>query len=234
MSSTIAPGTMYSLDDIRNYFSENPGCDFEVSGSYTPADPPMYEFAYQGEHKIQEMRESVDMPKTEIIWHTHPPISKYYPSTEDLVRIIKQKHLAHTSIIFTAYGVWVLKCNPPDKIKDKPIIAQLSSDIQSVGHFFYHRTNKGTEYDLNIKTNLIPEYIKRITQIMNRNGIPYSINWYEYEEFDINVAINVITGGKKIKNKTNQNKKVKTVKKHKKNKKTKKQKNKKQKEINNI
>jgi len=43
-----------------------------------------------------------------IIWHTHPVDSKPYPSSRDILKIIKNK-LISTSIIFTTLGFWVLK-----------------------------------------------------------------------------------------------------------------------------
>ena len=42
-----------------------------------------------------------------IVWHTHPTVSKMYPSLIDLFKIIK--YSSHTSIIFTIHGYWVMR-----------------------------------------------------------------------------------------------------------------------------
>jgi len=44
---------------------------------------------------------------SQVIYHTHPNISKFYPSSEDILKIVKEKNKEiMCSIIFTKYGIW--------------------------------------------------------------------------------------------------------------------------------
>ena len=43
------------------------------------------------------------------IWHTHSHVSKFYPSPEDILKVIKSKNI-HTEFIYTSPVVWTLTC----------------------------------------------------------------------------------------------------------------------------
>ena len=43
-----------------------------------------------------------------MIWHTHPNVSKVYPSLVDVLKVLK--HSIKRSYIFTPYGYWLLEC----------------------------------------------------------------------------------------------------------------------------
>lgn len=43
-----------------------------------------------------------------VLWHTHPAVSKIYPSLVDIIKVIK--HSTVKSFIFTHYGYWELSC----------------------------------------------------------------------------------------------------------------------------
>lgn len=42
---------------------------------------------------------------SEIYYHTHPNNSKFYPSHEDIIKVMKKNEIM-SSIIFTKYGIW--------------------------------------------------------------------------------------------------------------------------------
>lgn len=43
------------------------------------------------------------------IWHTHPKVSKGYPSKEDIIKVLKNNKVEY-SLIFTTWGIWVVNC----------------------------------------------------------------------------------------------------------------------------
>jgi len=43
---------------------------------------------------------------SEYIWHTHPYGSKSYPSSTDILKVIKKKNDVKCSLIFTPWGIW--------------------------------------------------------------------------------------------------------------------------------
>ena len=46
-------------------------------------------------------------PYQQVIWHTHPLHSKYYPSYQDILKIIKHINI-NQSYILTSQGFWIL------------------------------------------------------------------------------------------------------------------------------
>lgn len=52
---------------------------------------------------------------TKYILHTHPEQHRAYPSAEDIIKVIKHKHISF-SFIATTWGIWLLEC----KINKKP------------------------------------------------------------------------------------------------------------------
>ena len=46
-------------------------------------------------------------PYQQVIWHTHPLQSKYYPSYQDILKIIKHINI-NQSYILTSQGFWIL------------------------------------------------------------------------------------------------------------------------------
>lgn len=54
---------------------------------------------------------------SEIYYHTHPNISKFYPSYEDIRKVMKRNEIM-SSIIFTKYGIWEIVRKNRDKYFD--------------------------------------------------------------------------------------------------------------------
>ena len=94
---------------------------------------------------LMEKRLSCHLPRyRSIIWHTHPYISKGYPSAEDIVKVLKNANIL-TSIIFTIWGIWQL-----DFSKSYPELAEETIKKQWINYIdtkisppLYFGTEKG-------------------------------------------------------------------------------------------
>jgi hypothetical protein len=77
-----------------------------------------------------------------IIWHSHPKVSKFYPSLEDILKIIKlnNKKIKY-SYIFTGFGFWTLK-----SINHIDVDTISPKQINDLLDRLYFGTNKGREY----------------------------------------------------------------------------------------
>jgi hypothetical protein len=104
------------------------------------------------------------IPKYEdIIWHSHPIVSKSYPSGIDIYKLIEHNSIK-ISIIFTNWGVWQIRYknyysgNPPDK---KSTILELDKH----GHDLYvlERGRKLVLDDEDVE--LINSYISKLMRI---------------------------------------------------------------------
>lgn len=109
-----------------------------------------------------------------VVWHTHPHVSKIYPSLADILKVLK--HNTHTSFIFTKYGLWKLTCpNKYEWLRDENYRALISGDIEPVLDNFYYRTNNGKEISI--------DAVKYFTTMMNTGintgyGIEdFSVEW---------------------------------------------------------
>lgn len=91
-----------------------------------------------------------------VIWHTHPLISKGYPSAEDLSKVRKHEKIKN-SIIFTKWGIWQIIYNgPANEISEKAryyIHGQISYDLYKI-----RRSNEISNENM----GLINNYIDRI------------------------------------------------------------------------
>lgn len=56
-----------------------------------------------------EGRLSCIPPNAPTIWHTHPRISKFYPSVEDMCKVLKTTNQTTKSLIYTAVGMWTIE-----------------------------------------------------------------------------------------------------------------------------
>jgi len=112
-------------------------------------------------------------PILPVLWHTHPKISKYYPSIEDLLSII-ESDIIEKSYIYTIYGYWTIKYLHflDDYTYRKPIIDL----ITDASNKFYWRTGRGREYNL----REINQFIQKINQLKDIIGNTFSIEWHRY------------------------------------------------------
>uniref|UniRef100_A0A6C0CZR6 JAB domain-containing protein n=1 Tax=viral metagenome TaxID=1070528 RepID=A0A6C0CZR6_9ZZZZ len=84
------------------------------------------------------------------IWHTHPYISKSYPSPEDLLKVLKHPDNIKISILFTAWGIWEISLTDRENI-DSNIITHLPYHIdklQKICDVLYKKTYQNkTNYE---------------------------------------------------------------------------------------
>ena len=117
-----------------------------------------------------------------VVWHTHPNVSKMYPSLVDIFKIVK--HSSHTSYIFTRYGYWLLTYEDKDENFDSrlanPLVATIKADLDN----FYHETGKGMQYNADAITYLV----NNINAAMEEHGMAgYRIQWYDVNDNNLSV-----------------------------------------------
>lgn len=79
------------------------------------------------------------------IWHTHSFTMKGYPSTEDILKIIKLRNLPFqikASFIFTSWGIWELSTYGKVKLS-KEMKNYLLNKLNPVWYGIYQISNKG-------------------------------------------------------------------------------------------
>jgi len=116
-----------------------------------------------------------------VVWHTHPHVSKIYPSLVDILKVLK--HSTHTSIIFTQHGIWKLTCpNKYEWLKDEKYRGLISDDLEPVLNNFYVMTNNGKE----ISTATVNYFTTTMNTVINTGyGIEnFSVEWMGMEGLD--------------------------------------------------
>ena len=80
-------------------------------------------------------------PYKEYLWHTHPINSKSYPSTEDILKVLKPRSKPNQildSILFSAWGIWEFHCS------NKQDTSGINTDIlNGLFNNLYHSTYTG-------------------------------------------------------------------------------------------
>jgi len=93
-----------------------------------------------------------------IVWHSHPTSSKFYPSLEDILKIIKQKNaIIDYSYIFTKFGFWTLHSIEHIEIDDL-----LPERITNLLNELYFNTTKGRVYN----AESVDIFINKINQLL--------------------------------------------------------------------
>lgn len=77
------------------------------------------------------------------IWHTHPNTSKYYPSREDILKILKHD-IIRFSYLFTQYGYWLMNFEGKLPSVEDPALHKFINDTNEK---FYHATNSGRTFN---------------------------------------------------------------------------------------
>jgi hypothetical protein len=108
------------------------------------------------------------------LWHTHPAISKYYPSFEDIVKVLK--HQINISTIYTKYGYWVLKCPTQyEYFPDAPYA--FIPTVNKLLDNFYKQTNNGKDYN-SVAIQFLTTHIT--TVIQNSFAKDFTLEWNTY------------------------------------------------------
>jgi hypothetical protein len=102
-----------------------------------------YVLTHIGPEKTETSRGTCNQVKAPIIWHTHSSSSKYYPSIEDINKVLKYTEI-NTSYIYTRYGYWTLNYSGERILTDSEI--QVLNEI--LRQFYINiNTANGREYN---------------------------------------------------------------------------------------
>jgi hypothetical protein len=127
-----------------------------------------------------DMRESckaININKSPYYFHTHPIISRSYPSSEDITNILKHPQKYEVSVIATRWGIYMLKksfyvLNNP--LKDKNKLKIMKKDISNIIRWIGKIENdKGFKQDIyekrltTIELNEINKYINELIKLTN-------------------------------------------------------------------
>ena len=103
-----------------------------------------------------------------IIWHTHPNTSKYYPSLEDILKVLKHE-IIYFSYIFTQYGYWTMYFEGAYKHVADPKFIKF---VEDVNNKFYFESGNGREYN----SKAIDYYVNKLSSTIE--GFQISFNTY--------------------------------------------------------
>ena len=162
------------IQSIKQHINEK---NFEISGKY---ERGVFYMINEGPPITKGNRGSVMIDYNPIVWHTHPSIAKYYPSVEDVCKVLKKHNGIETyvSIIFTVHGVWVLSNfvkPPPDPDADSLLREAIEDEINS---HFYENTNEGKDYN----AEAIKTYLKNIKTLMNGWSYDFDIHFFRNDD----------------------------------------------------
>ena len=162
ISERARNGTVFTVseEDIYNSVDND---SFEICGHMNERN---YTFMTIGA-RDSSGRKYCDIGSAEKLWHTHPSTSKYYPSVEDLLKVLTD---CNHSEIFTKYGKWIIFCNT--KIpKNRTTVFE--DELKKLTHAFYHATEKGRTYNEAVTLSLGDN----ISQYMIDQGLDYGMVW---------------------------------------------------------
>ena len=94
-----------------------------------------------GPPKSADVRGSCSQLAATSIWHTHSTASKYYPSIEDINKILKHEKI-HISKIFTQHGDWTMEYQG----ESVSILEQQDLLNDTIFTPFYEDTEQGHAY----------------------------------------------------------------------------------------
>ncbi len=160
-----------SITEIRKSIDDD---NFEICGYI---DKVNRKFIYINRGEPKKTKEKASCPFSEIkkhkySWHTHPSISKYYPSTTDLWKNFKYNQ--KTMIIFTRYGMWKIEYD--GKTKYNKIPQEINDKIKKIEKFFYDNTNKGRDWN----KEAVDKYKKEINELLKLTNKSFNIRFIEY------------------------------------------------------
>lgn len=108
------------------------------------------------------------------IFHTHPYTSKFYPSLQDMQKILKQSKIEY-SVIFTGLGIWVLKLS--GSFSEELINSEkIKFTIKKANDILYSKTDGGYKFN----KQAVNEYI----EILQKKFKKLQIKFYSWEEID--------------------------------------------------
>lgn len=100
-----------------------------------------------------------------VIWHTHP--DKFYPSVEDIMKIIKHPTI-QVSFIITNEGYWILYRLNDNKYNDIN-----NKNIDYINNKLYFKTKKGRKYNEEAVNNYVTSINKLLHNILYIEFLPW-------------------------------------------------------------
>jgi len=120
--------------------------------------------------KQDEDRMSCIPPNAPTIWHTHPRVSKFYPSVEDMCTVLKTKNKITKSLIFTVVGIWTIESR---KKVWRIIPKEVFHRLKTINDGLYNKSKRG-------KTNPGPQvlanYMAELEEVMRKAGLSWGIS----------------------------------------------------------
>jgi hypothetical protein len=115
---------------------------------------------------IEGRRACVSDNNHNYIWHTHPYVSKSYPSAEDVRKVlrVRSKHPNNprVSVIFTKWGVWKIAVEHKVKLSQE-LKEFIIEELNTIATSLYRGTKGGHEYN-GVK---VIEYIYNVNKFIN-------------------------------------------------------------------
>ena len=118
--------------------------NYEKCGTIKKEDGKYIMTIHEKESNQNELRNHCNLEYYDkIIWHSHPKISKFYPSLEDILKSIKTKNSQIIySYIFTQFGFWTLYTINHIEVSD-----ELKNKINDLLNKLYFMTERGRKYN---------------------------------------------------------------------------------------
>jgi hypothetical protein len=161
--SSSKSNSKISTDELEGIYAELQDRNDEVCGFLKSNKTDNYlELDEQENISRDYSRNSCQTRKSKkMIYHTHPFVSKSYPSIEDIFKIVKMKNkIIKVSIIFTRWGIWELICNKKIEKIPKEIINKVNDQLTNI----YENQNNG-KGELRSKS-LLQKSINNINKIL--------------------------------------------------------------------
>ena len=123
-----------------------------------------------------------------VYFHTHPITSKAYPSSEDILTVMKVKPFQIKKyLIFTAWGIWVLSSSKKDDFSSAEKTAMTLKKLNEFGEELYRNTKRG-RMELTPKNSDrlfedIENYIRQITEEFRELGLSIEFYFWDIPEF---------------------------------------------------
>lgn len=101
-----------------------------------------------------------------IIWHTHPNTLKYYPSLEDILKVLKHE-IIYYSYIFTQFGYWTMYFKGVYKHVADPKFIEF---VKNVNTKFYVKSGNGRKFN----DEAIKYYVNKLSSTINEFQIYFN------------------------------------------------------------
>lgn len=146
----------YSVGAIKRMLSKG----YEVCG---PIETKKKKALFRLTHKGSKTTRECPVPNFPRIWHTHPAISKAYPSREDLRKVLK--HNVLMSVIFTIHGYWMISC--PTTYDEQTYVAA-DAGFKKANRWFYDRVyNNNFDRESEFVKRRFHSYVKDYNTMLN-------------------------------------------------------------------